>query len=145
MRIAHSTKSVSASLGAEHLADTARQLENRLKDGQEPGNCWTDLRQRYPTSSTAWPACHSRPATALPEQSGSQAALFALLETDLSMANAASEAHFEHLRQVILSGPGNDSHEKILADIGALIADVEYEAALENCRNPAPPMETRQA
>ena len=146
MRIAHSTKSVSASLGAEHLADTARQLENRLKDGQEPGQ----LLDRFAaTLSDVIDGLASLPqpaTTALPEQPGSQAALFALLETDLSMANAASEAHFEHLRQVILSDtPETTAYEKILADIGALIADVEYEAALEKLRTLHQQWKTRQA
>ncbi len=146
MRIAHSTKSVSASLGAEHLADAARQLENRLKDGQEAGRLLDTFAAALSDVIDGLATLPQPAATALPEEPGSQEALFALLETDLVMANAASEAHFEHLRQALSTdGPKATAYEKILAEIGALIADVEYEAALEKLRTLHQQWKTRQA
>ena len=63
------------------------------------------------------------------------ACLGASFTSALAMADAASEAHFNQLRQALMTdSPKATRHEKILAETGALIADVEYEAALENLR-----------
>jgi CheY-like chemotaxis protein/HPt (histidine-containing phosphotransfer) domain-containing protein len=133
-RLAHSTRSAAASLGAGELAESARQLETRLRDEQESAS------QLEAFAAALLPviaglATLPSPPEAAPPQAGSIDALFDRVDSDLGMADAASEAHFNQLRQALMTdSPKATRHEKILAETGALIADVEYEAALENLR-----------
>ncbi len=134
-RVAHSTLSAAASLGAGELAESARQLETRLRDEQESAS------QLEAFAAALLPVIASL-ATLPPHRqellaSGKRAASThsSTGDSDLAMADAASEAHFNQLRQALMTdSPKATRHEKILAETGALIADVEYEAALENLR-----------
>ena len=133
-RLAHSTRSAAASLGAGELAESARQLETRLRDEQESAS-QLDAFAAALLPVIASLATLPSPPEAAPPQAGSIDALFDRVDSDLGMADAASEAHFNQLRQALMTdSPKATRHEKILAETGALIADVEYEAALENLR-----------
>jgi len=146
MRIAHSTKSVAASLGAGELADLARHLENALKDEQEVASLLDKFALRLDAVIDGLATLPQAATAASPDTPGSLESLFVLLENDLAMANAASEAHFERLRQALVADNSDAAdYEKILAETGALIADVEYETALEKLRTLHQQWKSRQA
>jgi CheY-like chemotaxis protein len=146
MRIAHSTKSVAASLGAGRLADVARHLENCLKDKQEATQLLKEFALTLDEVIDGLAALPLPTAAALPDSPGSVESLFVLLENDLAMANAASEAHFERLRQALAEdGSETADYEKILTETGALIADVEFETALKKIRTLHLQWKSRQA
>ena len=135
MRIAHSTKSVAASLGAGELADLARHLENALKDEQNVESLLDEFALSLDSVIDSLASLPQPATAALPETPGGLESLFVLLENDLAMANAASEAHFERLCQALAADrSATAEYEKILAETGVLIADVEYETALEKLR-----------
>ncbi len=146
MRIAHSTKSVAASLGAGELADLARHLENALKDEQEVASLLDKFALSLDAVIDGLATLPQAATAASPDTPGSLESLFVLLENDLAMANAASEAHFERLRQALVADNSDAAdYEKILAETGALIADVEYETALEKLRTLHLQWKSRQA
>ncbi|MDE2440379.1 MAG: response regulator [Betaproteobacteria bacterium] len=137
VRLAHSIKSVAASLGAGQLADQARALETCLSQTSDPGPLMDEFaatlsRVMEGLASLPLPATPSEPFS---DHEGSIEAWFALLESDLISANASSEAHFARLKQTLAAdGKIPSEYEKIIAQTGALIADVEYESALEKLR-----------
>ena len=138
VRLAHSIKSVAASLGADQLADQARALESRLNQSGDPGPLLDEftatLRQVVEGLATL-PLPAILLNEPLPAHGGGLEALFALLESDLISANASSEGHFAQLKQALTAEATIPSeYEKMLAETGALIADVEYESALEKLR-----------
>lgn len=138
VRLAHSIKSVAAALGAGELADQARALENRLHDAGEPGPLLDEFAatlNRVIEGLATLPLPTAAPSEPLPENGDGIEALFALLESDLVSANASSEAHFARLKQAFTVGATiPPEYEKIIIETGALIADVEYESALEKLR-----------
>ena len=146
IRIAHSTKSAAASLGAEHLAQLARQLENSLRERREASPALDSFADSLAAVIDGLAALPRSEAPSPAAEGGNLEALFALLHTDLAMANASSEAHFERLRRLLATEARNsDDYAHILSDLGALIADVEYEAALEKLRILHTRWKTRQA
>ncbi len=147
IRLAHSTKSVAASLGAGAVAELARQLEIALQSDSDV----TDLIDPFACAleklidamgAVPSPAAPARP----PAQPGTIDALFSVLEADLISANAASESHFERLKEA-LSGDATipPGYEKILAETGTLIGDVEYELALDKLKTLHQQWKTQQA
>jgi signal transduction histidine kinase/HPt (histidine-containing phosphotransfer) domain-containing protein len=138
VRLAHSIKSVAAALGAGALADLARALENQLHEANAPWQLldeFADMLHRVIEGLAALPLPTPPAAEPLPEHGGGIEALFALLESDLVSANASSEAHFARLKQALTADATiPPEYEKIIAETGALIADVEYESALEKLR-----------
>ncbi|MCG2576385.1 ATP-binding protein [Dechloromonas sp. XY25] len=138
IRLAHSIKSVAAALGASELADQARALENRLHDAGEPQQLLDEFAAtlgRLVEGLAALPRPAAPPSEPLPDVGGGIETLFNLLESDLVSANASSEAHFARLKRAFMAaGTIPPEYEKIMIETGALIADVEYEAALEKLR-----------
>jgi len=140
-RLAHSLRSVAASLGAQVLADAARELEQALNDNREEsllssllGRFASDLEQVIdglaglpPLTSQAL----SGEAAAWPEI---EAAL-AGLDDCLGHADARSEAEFMKVTAML---PGealsNDECKLMLKQIGELIDDLEYEPARAKLR-----------
>ena len=140
-RLAHSVKSVAASLGAGALSDCARRCEQTLAaDGTTNGlaAALADFGRELAMvidGLGALPPLISTPARAVPFAWPAIDAAFARLEIRLSMADARSEAGFAEIRRMLAGQPAiNDECRTMLTEIAALIDDVEYESAREKLR-----------
>ncbi|HEX6736248.1 MAG TPA: ATP-binding protein [Azonexus sp.] len=136
-RLAHSAKSVAASLGAVALSEAARRCEQALAGDREDdmaaaaalfGEALQDvldgLAALPPLTSTSLPTI----TLAWPEID----AEFDHLDSCLDMADARSEAGFAKIRRILTGQPAlDDECLTMLTEIAALIDDVEYESARE--------------
>jgi signal transduction histidine kinase/DNA-binding response OmpR family regulator len=140
-RLAHSLRSVAASLGARGLADAARELEQALND--EPaeselssllGHFSTALDQVIDGLAALPPlTCmsSSADAAAWPEIE----AAMTRLDECLSHADARSESQFASVQAMLLGQPlANDECKSMLNKIAGLIDELEYETARAKLR-----------
>ncbi|OMG53625.1 hypothetical protein BJN45_09300 [Azonexus hydrophilus] len=135
-RLTHSAKSVGGSLGAVQLAEQARQLEQlfTLPDA-DPAQTDAGLQAFASELQALLAGFAALPPATLPAEApmadrDALDAMFDSLLRDLRTANASCEADFATLRAALSGSTTRGSeYEKIISDIGALIEDVEYEAA----------------
>ncbi|KAB2924413.1 MAG: response regulator [Dechloromonas sp.] len=140
-RLAHSAKSVAASLGAGELSDAARQLEQALAE-ETADQALADTLERFHSRLSevidglaALPPLTSAPPPDITLAWPEIEAELLQLETCLDHADARSEAGFAKIRRMLAGQPVlDDECMKMLKQIAALIEDVEYEAARAKLR-----------
>ena len=127
-RLAHTIKSVAATIGAATLANHARELEATLAEGRTAPALverFADAANRVALALDSLPAeeLDSTPAAGV----DSLIPLLARVETLLQADDAAAEEAFRDLRHAL----GAPALAEQLGAIGDLIEDVEYEQALK--------------
>ncbi|RIX47611.1 MAG: response regulator [Rhodocyclales bacterium GT-UBC] len=135
-RLAHSLKSVAASLGAVQLSELARQLEQSLADaGIDHAAQLTRLAdewQRVSDGLAALPPVPLNPVGMESSERDNWLPIHTLLVQKVRNADAGSEAQLHKLKAALSDRLNNDAAlSRRLDRIGALIEDVEYEQALE--------------
>jgi two-component system sensor histidine kinase/response regulator len=140
-RLAHSLKSVAASLGATSLSEAARQLEQALADDSSDsatGAALALLGEALARVSDGLAALPPLTSAALPVNTMAWPdieAEFLQLDNCLDLADARSETGFAKLRRILAGQPLlDDECRMMLNQIAALIDDVEYEAARAKLR-----------
>nr|MBL8411083.1 response regulator [Dechloromonas sp.] len=134
--LAHSLKSVAGSLGATHLADQARRLEQSLASELPVADSehLTDMLEAEAIALLAGlAALPPLPSPTVYGKVGDHAAiasLLASLDASLASADARSEAQCIELREALAGHPSlNEQGQEILSEVAALIDDVEYASA----------------
>jgi len=134
--LAHSLKSVAGSLGAAHLADLARRLEQSLASElpvAESEHLANTLESEAIALITGLAALPPLPSPTVYGKVGNRAAIASLLanlDASLASADARSEAQCIELREALVGHPGlNEQGQEILSEVAALIDDVEYASA----------------
>jgi len=136
-RLAHSLKSVAASLGADRLAAHARQLEQTLSDGEARGSedCLIALSREHRLLLAALaglPAVADETPRAEALAPAALEALQTRLEASLVAGEADARTLFDSLRGAIGAPGGTPPSPELTAlldEIGELIDDVEYDTA----------------
>ncbi|HSG24274.1 MAG TPA: ATP-binding protein, partial [Azonexus sp.] len=151
-RLAHSIKSVAGSLGARPLSEVARKIEQALAGPlveSEIEELLTGFENEIRIifdGLGALPPLISPPVSPTITEWRELEPMFELLAASLAAADARSEAQFAKLASVLAGCPTmNDQGATILAEITALIDDVEYESALEKLRQLHQAMKEHQA
>ena len=137
-RLAHSLKSVAGSLGAGTLSEAARALEQALA-GARPSSETATLVDRLSEAAAiindglvALPPLSSNPNCINKAKRDDLASIIGQLEQNLRDADAESEAQLDRLKAALAdAAPLHHEQEEMLASLGGLIDDVEYEAALD--------------
>ena len=137
-RQAHSLRSVAGALGAQRLADLAREIEYALANPSgmmrtEPLLARINDEFRIIINGLSQlPPLPSLTILAKPLRWDELEPRFEHLAAMLAVADGQSEAQFGELRNMLAGCPTmNDECEQKLTEIAALIDDVEYESALE--------------
>jgi signal transduction histidine kinase/CheY-like chemotaxis protein/HPt (histidine-containing phosphotransfer) domain-containing protein len=140
-RLAHSLRSVAASLGAQALADAARELEQALHDGKAESEL-SSLLGRFGTALeqvidglAALPPLTSEPLSAEAAAWPEIEVAIDRLDDCLSHADARSESEFARIRAMLMGQPlTDDKCQSMLNQIAELIDDLEYEPARAKLR-----------
>jgi len=136
-RLAHSLKSVAASLGAQQLAEAARALEQTLS-GDTPASATAEnfaaLVREHQRLQAALAKLPPLPESRRQTEKLAPAALedlFSRLHASLQAGEADSRSCFDRLAAALPEQlPGQDiDMAKLLEEIGWLIDDVEYDTA----------------
>lgn len=138
-RLAHSLKSVAASLGARKLSELARRLEQSLA-GEDPGSSMLAEQidrlavewQRVDHGLAALPPLPLNPVGMESDPAGNTDLIYDQLVQKLRNADAGCETQLHKLQAALASQLASDAKlAERFAEIGALIEDVEYEQALD--------------
>jgi signal transduction histidine kinase/HPt (histidine-containing phosphotransfer) domain-containing protein/ActR/RegA family two-component response regulator len=138
-RLAHSLKSVAASLGAGRLSEQARRLEQSLA-GADPGDSalaglidrLADEWQRVSHGLDGLPPLPLNPIGMEKQPAGDMSLIYDQLVQKLRNADAGSETQLIKLRAALAEQLADNAElANRLARIGELIEDVEYEQALD--------------
>jgi len=137
-RLAHSLKSVAASLGAKPLSEAARRTELALTNADTASEIDTFLTELDAEIGPLFdglaglPPLISASTPEYPIDRDELTARFEQLGASLSTADARSETQFEDLRDALSGQPQmNDECRTMLSDIAALIDDLEYKTAFD--------------
>jgi signal transduction histidine kinase/HPt (histidine-containing phosphotransfer) domain-containing protein len=137
-RLAHSIKSVTASLGALQISEAARTLEHALaSETLTPGSealihALEQEIQMVVDGLARLPQINSPTVAVQTSNWGELENMFEQLSSNLASADARCEAQFERIRSAVADCPKmNGECKQMLTEIAGLIDDVEYESALK--------------
>ena len=137
-RLAHSIKSVTASLGALKISEAARALEHTLasetlSSGSEALIHTLEQEIQIVVDGLARLPQITSPTVAVQASNwGELENMFEQLSSNLASADARCEAQFERIRSTVADCPKMNGECKLmLTEIAGLIDDVEYESALK--------------
>jgi two-component system sensor histidine kinase/response regulator len=135
-RLAHTLKSVAASVGALALAEAARALEDRCRNDAPPAQVDAALRSVLASLHPVLEGLARVPAPAAPADTASTAAgalreALAQLQRLLQRSDTEAVEHFERLREALRSRVGADTIQHLEQSIGHF----DFEAALDRLQD----------